>query len=255
MLEKCVYRLWRSLWKKAALSFAAILLALLTLACICDAKEPDGEAIVVPSSSSAYFRVLLYQALFSEAQYYAATAEHGADIDRSANLASALEAWMQLWMCYGYAPAVTKIKELSRLDPIVECHVGFSSDLTIEADITWMDLKNEAFDDYSVFLVRVVDRWFEPLVMDGCSVRILDTGGKWWTADAITPEHPLWKNVKRIGDTFNIQGAVAPGFTYTVKQVFTTPGLRKETIKRVLVETGRGSVVIPFLENIESTSD
>jgi hypothetical protein len=238
------------------LAIVALLLALSTVIAFLrpgNAVEfGDDNTIIIPSPSSAYFRMLIFQAQFSEAQYYVSTAQLSADIDRSANLGSAIEAWMQIWLCYGYAPAVEKIRELSRLDPIVECRVGFSPDLTIEADATWMELKNNAFDDYSIFLIRVVDRWYEPLVMDGCTVRILDTNGKWWQADAITPEHKLWQNVKRIGDTFNLHGSIKPGFTYTAKQVFATPGLREETIKRIVVETGRGSVVIPFVENIES---
>ncbi len=209
----------------------------------------------VISESTAYFRTLLYQASYSEGRYWSETLTGGSDIDRSASLSNAIDAWMQVWRCYGYAPAVKKVRALAVLDPKVERHVGYSADLTIEADATWMELKNEAFADYSIFLFRVVDRWYEPLSMKDCTIRILDTKGKLWNADAITPTHKLWKNLDRMAEQFKIGGTVAPGFTNTYKQVFATKNLRKENIRLIYVDTGRGTVVIPFFENIDNGFD
>lgn len=204
------------------------------------------------SDSTAYFRSLLFQASYAEGRYWAETMSNGSDIDRSAGLSNAMDAWMQIWYCYGYAPAAQKVRALAQLDPIVERHVGYSADLTIEADATWMELKNNSFDDYSIFLFRVVDRWYEPLSMDGCTIRILDDKGKLWDADAITPQHKLWQNLDRMAEQFKIGGIVPSGFTNTYKQAFATKNLRKDSILLVYVETGRGTVTIPFFENIKS---
>jgi len=206
----------------------------------------------VISESSDYFHSLLYQALYAEGKYWSESLSGGLDIDLSASLSNAIDAWMQIWFCYGYAPAAKKVRKLNQLDPRVERHVGYSANLTIEADATWLDLKNEAFADYSIFLFRVVNRWYDPLQMDNCTIRILDKKGKIWNADAITQTHKLWKNLNRLETQFKIDGTVTSGFTNTYKQVFATKNLRKENVRLVYVETGRETVIIPFFENINT---
>jgi len=240
---------------QAWIAFCTSLAVLFLLVAAQPAQSSNDELVWSPSPSGSYFRALLYQAKYAEAMYWAETAMSGADIDKGANLSSAMDAWTQIWRCFGYTPAVSRIREMAVLYPRVDRHVGFRPDLTIEADITWMELKNSDFWQFSVFLFRVVDRHNKPLAMDGCSVRILDVDGRLWEADVIDSSHKLWKNLRRIADTFAISGAVMPGYTYSFKQVFGIPDMTSDRIRLVIVETGRGTVEIPFVENLTGNAD
>ncbi|MEP0813509.1 MAG: hypothetical protein HRF49_02445 [bacterium] len=232
---------------------ALVIVVLLSLSAGVFSQEKDK--VWTPSSSESYFRALLFQAQHSEANYWKLTAEGGLEIDRRASLESAIEAWMIIWQCYGYDPAVDKIRELSALEPKPERHVGFSPDLTIEADATLMDLKNPRFADYSFFLVRITDRHFETLEVKNGAVAILDSGGRWHYPEPIVESHPLYQSLRKLASTYDSERNIGAGITFTFKQVFGARGLTSDKIRLIWVETGRGSVVIPFLETLTSSKD
>lgn len=235
--------------------FAALLLATSLAAFSASAHASDGEPVWMPSAPDAYFRLCMYQAKYSEGRYYAIAATDKSPVDMESSLDAAIESWAILWRVYGYAPAAEKIRELSALNGGANRHAGFTQDFSIEADATVMELKNPDYKNYTMFLLRIVNRHYDALALNGTEVLVLDTGGKWWRAEKLSESHPLWENVKRLASTFAPLDTGLPARVVSFKQVYATPNLTKGKIRLILLKAGEVEVEIPYLESISSSKD
>jgi hypothetical protein len=224
-----------------------ILLTVLILAALPVQAQPRAE-----DSAATYETAFVHAGLGAierwEREVYGDTSRLE-QVDLNVKLMSLLEELTRLHEVAKLPPALPRIKRLLSQYQVPERY-GFAAGGMLAAGIQRMDLKNEAFAGYSMFLVRMENRAGKPLDGGAAEVVLHLLGGGQMNAEVISQSHELYPQVSRILSRFQAPAQIAPAAEASFIAAFPQPGLELGGLAYVTVTYGDFRFVIKCYENL-----
>ncbi|MCC7479245.1 hypothetical protein IT575_12410 [bacterium] len=171
-------------------------------------------------------------------------------VDRETAFNTALEALSGLHQLHGCEWALEPLLKLRGRPDCPEMHLGWSQDGRISLMLQRLELKNPAYENYTIFLcvlgsnsaLSLEGPLREPLAV------FLQDGSK-VLAEPLSAEHPLYGNLRRLESTFVPQGPLLPMGGLSFKQIIALPDLKPAQISRVESAWGEYRITVPYPEN------
>lgn len=166
-------------------------------------------------------------------------AEQPQGIDYDAAYRAGLAALTALYELHGQRWARPKLEELYQRPECPDYTVGYSRDGRMELSVSYMELRNPAFDGYRFYLCTLRS-------LSALELRAEDTGklaveladGSTLEAEQITAEHPLYPELYLQLDSYSPPAALPAGAGLAFKQVFALPAGLPAPIGAVSLEWG-----------------
>lgn len=169
-------------------------------------------------------------------------------IDLNSKLMALLEELTRLHEVAKLPPALPRIKQLLGKYDVPERY-GFAAGGMLAAGIQRMDLKNEAFAGYSMFLVRMENRTGAPIGGGEAEVTLHLLGGSQLSAEAISASHELYPQISRILSRFQAPAQIAAAEASFIA-AFPQAGLAMRDFAYATITYGDFRFVIKCYENL-----
>lgn len=174
-------------------------------------------------------------------------AEGSEGIQRDVHFRDAITSLTALYQLAGCQWAENALLDVLSEQDAPKLRAGYSRDGRILAMVEPLDLKNEAFADYTIFLVS----------LDSNSGQILEgqldstltcelTNGQTVKAHGLDETHPLWEKLSRSAHTFKPAGSLYPLSGFTFKQVYLASEIPFGSISSVSLLWGQYKLVVPY---------
>jgi len=205
---------------------------------------PAAQPTFAPSISDLSVLSLLTTARQSLANLDSATTK----VDRDSALDAAIEALTSLYQLHGCAWALPQLRELYLRPDAPALYIGYSADGRLRVRCQILDLRNPAFEDYTMFLVTLESNTSKSLREDGKWQPLKVTAeGQALMADVVSPAHPLWPSIENLAATFEPPGQLPSGIGTSYKQVFAVK-IASEQISKLAFGWGAYDIAIPIGE-------
>lgn len=177
------------------------------------------------------------------------------DADREVAFNSAIAALTGLYELHGCEWALPKLVDLRSRADCPDTHIGWSADGRISLMLQPLDLRNPAYDQYTIYMCTLSGNSAIRFPESSASlmhIELLD--GTALEGEELNPEHALWKNLSRLAGTFQPQGELAPRLALVFKQIIAVPNLASERIARVELRWGKYQITVPYFENAQAAN-
>jgi len=177
-------------------------------------------------------------------------------IDRRVVVESMLEEVTRLCEVDKLPFAEQHLRELLRREGREFSRFGFHPSGSLSANVTRLQLKNPAFENYTIFLFRLENRTPLELKSDGkAACRLVATNGASWELAELSPEHALYPHLSRMQAQFRMPDVVRRGAIASFELILNRPGITEEDIAYFLLTFGKWQIVIKFYENIPTSGE
>jgi len=219
-----------------------LLLAAGFLAPVFAAQEPEPAGYAMPASDFSALQSLI---VARKALLGIETEEAG--IQRDVDYRDAITSLTALYQLHGCLWAHDALAEVLAMEDAPRLRAGYSLDGRILAMVEPLDLRNEAFDDYHVFLVSMDSNSGQILRGQQDSSLVCElSDGRQVEAQSLDESHPLWKKIARAAHTYQPVGSLYPLSGFTFKQVFLVSDVPFDSISSVSLVWGPFKLVVPY---------
>ena len=170
---------------------------------------------------------------------------------RTIYLTSALSSLSALYQLHGFEWAMERLLPLYSDPDCPDIHFGYSADGRVRLTVEPMELRNPAFNEFTVMMVTIESNCGDILTAESFGpLKVELTDGLAISPDQLSPGHELWERIERLADTFYPPPVIHPGNSTAFKQVFAVQGLSSEQVLAVSLEWDGYFISVPYYDNL-----
>lgn len=170
--------------------------------------------------------------------------------ERRLRCAAAISALVGLYQLHGCLWALPALRTVYKHRDCPDLHVGYSEDGRIRIRLEPLELRNPAFNGYTVYLCTLQSNTALDLTAEEQgALTVYLTDQAQLSAVSVNPQHELWPALDRIAHTFAAPAALPSGAGIAYKQLFAVPRLSRDRISAVSLWWGDYQLTVPYYEN------